>query len=33
MCKLSGKTPVNMPRRCWVDNVERNAWDLGLEGT
>lgn len=32
MCLLSVKRLVNRPRHRWVDNIERDARDLGLEG-
>lgn len=33
MCTLSGKKPVGRPSCRWVDDKERDARDLGLEGT
>lgn len=30
ICHLSGKKPVGRLKRRWVDNLERNAIDLGL---
>lgn len=34
MCQLSGLIPVRRRPGCyWMNNMERDAWALGFEGT